>query len=160
MTPGTRAATVTGILPAGGTGASPEQSSDAAGAIDGDPLDAPSPSSRPRPTSSSPPRSSTRPNRRLIAHLRNERDARPPSCATRALRATNHEAERAIRPQVCMRKNWSGNKSEAGARAEAVLGSVLRTSDQQGNNPIDVLVAIATTNGRRNGLDLGPGPGP
>jgi len=75
--------------------------------------------------------------------------------------ATNHEAERAIRPQVCMRKNRGGNKSEDGARAAAVLGSVLRTSTQRGANPIEVLMAIATSNGRRYGLGLdldGPGP--
>ncbi|HET7486664.1 MAG TPA: transposase, partial [Acidimicrobiales bacterium] len=75
--------------------------------------------------------------------------------------ATNHEAERAIRPQVCMRKNWGGNKSEDGARAAAILGSVLRTSTQRGANPIEVLTAIATSDGRRNGLGLdldGQGP--
>lgn len=101
------------------------------------------------------------PNRRLLAHLRNERDALFSFLRYDGVPATNHEAERAIRPQVCMRKNWGGNKSEDGARAAAVLGSVLRTSTQRGANPIEVLMAIATSDGRRNGLGLdldGPGP--
>lgn len=101
------------------------------------------------------------PNRRLLDHLRTERDALFSFLRHDGVPATNHEAERAIRPQVCMRKNWGGNKSEAGARAAAVLGSVLRTSTQRGANPIEVLMAIATSDGRRNGLgpDLdGPGP--
>jgi transposase len=100
------------------------------------------------------------PNRRLLAHLRTERDALFTFLRHQGVPATNHEAERAIRPQVCMRKNWGGNKSEAGARAAAILGSVLRTSTQRGANPIDVLMAIATSDGQRNGLDLDLGPGP
>lgn len=100
------------------------------------------------------------PNRRLLAHLRTERHALFTFLRHQGVPATNHEAERAIRPQVCMRKNWGGNKSEAGARAAAILGSVLRTSTQRGANPIDVLMAIATSDGQRNGLDLDLGPGP
>lgn len=101
------------------------------------------------------------PNRRLLAHLRTERRALFSFLRHEGVPATNHEAERAIRPQVCIRKNWGGNKTEAGARAAAVVGSVLRTSTQRGVNPIEVLVAIATSDGRHNGL--GPGldePGP
>ena len=100
------------------------------------------------------------PNRRLLAHLKNERQALFTFLTHPGVPATNHEAERAIRPQVVTRKQWGGNKSLDGARASAVLGSVLRTSTQQGHNPIDVLVQIATTDGRANGLDLSPGPAP
>lgn len=98
------------------------------------------------------------PNRKLLAHLANERDALFTFLRHPGVPATNHEAERAIRPQVCMRKSWGGNKSDAGARAAAVLGSVLRTSTQQGANPIDILVTIATSDGQLTGLDLGPDP--
>ena len=100
------------------------------------------------------------PNRRLLAHVRNERQALFTFLTHPGVPATNHEAERAIRPQVVTRKQWGGNKSIDGARASAVLGSVLRTSTQQGANPIDVLVEIATSDGRRNGLDLPAGPAP
>lgn len=100
------------------------------------------------------------PNRRLIAHLRNERQALFTFLTHPGVPATNHEAERAIRPQVVTRKHWGGNKSMDGARASVVLGSVLRTATQQGANPIDVLVGIATSDGAEHGLDLPGGPAP
>lgn len=100
------------------------------------------------------------PNRVLLGHLRTERQALFTFLRREGVPATNHMAERAIRPQVCMRKNWGGNKTKNGAHAAAVLGSVLRTSTQQRVNPIDVLVAISTSDGQRSGLDLDHGPGP
>ena len=94
------------------------------------------------------------PNRRLVAHLARERDALLTFLRRPGVPATNHEAERAIRPQVGVRKNWGGNKSERGARAHAVTGSILRSATQQGLDPIEVLIAIATTDGAHHGLDL------
>lgn len=44
--------------------------------------------------------------------------------------ATNWEAEQAIRPAVVNRKVWGGNRTEAGAKAQGVLSSVLRTCRQ------------------------------
>ncbi|MGH8979952.1 MAG: IS66 family transposase [Acidimicrobiales bacterium] len=99
-------------------------------------------------------------NRRLLGHLRNERQALFTFLTHPGVPATNHEAERAIRPQVVTRKHWGGNKSMDGARASVVLGSVLRTATQQGANPIDVLVGIATSDGAEHGLDLPGGPAP
>jgi transposase len=100
------------------------------------------------------------PNRRLLAHLRNERDALFTFLRHEGVPATNHEAERAIRPQVVTRKNWGGNKSWAGARSAAVLGSVTRTAVQQGKSPIATLVQIATSDGANSGLELANGQGP
>jgi len=100
------------------------------------------------------------PNRRLLAHVRTERQALFTFLTHPGVPATNHEAERAIRPQVVTRKQWGGNKSLGGARASVMLGSVLRTSTQQDANPIDVLVDIATSDGRKHGLDLPTGPAP
>jgi transposase len=100
------------------------------------------------------------PNRRLLAHLATEREALFTFLTHPGIPATNHEAERAIRPQVVTRKHWGGNKSLDGARAGAILGSVLRTSTQQGTNPIDVLVQIATSDGHEHGLHLTAGPAP
>ena len=54
---------------------------------------------------------------------------------------TNNAAERAIRPAVVMRKITGGSRSEAGARAWAILASVMRTAEQQGR---DVLETIKT----------------
>ena len=45
--------------------------------------------------------------------------------------ATNWEAEQAIRPAVVKRKVWGGNRTAAGASAQGVLLSVLRTCRQQ-----------------------------
>lgn len=54
---------------------------------------------------------------------------------------TNNAAERALRPAVVMRKITGGSRSEAGARAWAIVASVMRTAEQQGK---DVLEAIKT----------------
>jgi transposase len=45
--------------------------------------------------------------------------------------ATNYRAEQALRPAVVNRKVWGGNRTEAGAEAQGVLSSVLRTCRQQ-----------------------------
>jgi transposase len=96
------------------------------------------------------------PNRLLVDHLRRERKALFTFLRVPGVPATNHKAERAIRPQVCIRKNWGGNRTEAGAYAAKVLGSVIRTATQQGLDPTDMLVEIATSDGARSGLDIGP----
>ena len=44
---------------------------------------------------------------------------------------TNNAAERALRPAVVMRKITGGSRSERGAKATAVLMSVMRTARQQ-----------------------------
>jgi transposase len=54
---------------------------------------------------------------------------------------TNNAAERALRPAVVMRKITGGSRSEAGAKAWAILASVMRTAEQQGR---DVLETIKT----------------
>src|SRR5262249_14415511 len=41
-----------------------------------------------------------------------------------------------------VRKNWGGNRTEQGARTQAVLTSILATAKQQGKNPIDLLVEM------------------
>lgn len=100
------------------------------------------------------------PNRRLVGHLTTERDALFTFLRQPGTPATNHEAERAIRPQVCARKNWGGNKTERGARAHAINGSVIRTAAQQGADPIVVMMTIATSDGKRHGLNLVDQAGP
>jgi len=54
---------------------------------------------------------------------------------------TNNAAERALRPAVVMRKITGGSRSEEGARAWAIIASVMRTAEQQGK---DVLESIKT----------------
>lgn len=48
--------------------------------------------------------------------------------------ATNNHAEREIRPAVLMRKTSYGNRSNDGARTQAVLMSIIRTCQKQGIN--------------------------
>jgi hypothetical protein len=100
------------------------------------------------------------PNCRLLAHLANEREALFTFLRRPGVPTTNHDAERGLRPKVCQRKNWGGNKSLGGARSSAVTASVIRTAAQQGLDPIAVLMAIATSDGAHSGLDLPDGPGP
>lgn len=58
-----------------------------------------------------------------------------------AVDPTNNAAERALRPAVVMRKITGGSRSDAGARAWAILASIMRTAEQQGR---DVLETIKT----------------
>jgi hypothetical protein len=72
------------------------------------------------------------------------------------LDATNNAAERALRPLVVARKNWGGNRTQKGARAQAVLTSILQTGQQQGKNPLDLLIALLLGEEQGKILDLVP----
>ena len=48
-------------------------------------------------------------------------------------------AEQAIRPAVVNRKVWGGSRTQAGAEAQGILMSVLRTAAQRGKNALDFL---------------------
>src|SRR6266571_3136572 len=81
-------------------------------------------------------------NRRLAKHLRRERPYIFTYLYCPGLDATNNAAERAIRALIGARKNWGGNRTQKGARAQAVLTSILQTAKQQGQNPFDVMVEL------------------
>jgi transposase len=78
-------------------------------------------------------------NERLAQHLWNHRHQLLTFLSVPGLDATNWRAELAIRFGVVLRKVWGGNRTWAGARAQAVLMSVLRTCWQQGRSAIDFL---------------------
>ncbi len=78
-----------------------------------------------------PPRSNAA-NERLAKHLWNHLDQLLTFLSVPGLDATNWRAELAIRFGVILRKVWGGNRTWAGARAQAVLMSVWRTCWQQG----------------------------
>ncbi len=82
-------------------------------------------------------------NRKLVKHLTNETDALFTFLTHPGVDATNWRAEQAIRPAVVNRKVWGGNRTWAGAKTQSVIMSVLRTTTQQGINPINYLVAHA-----------------
>jgi transposase len=82
------------------------------------------------------------PNRRLIAHLSNERAHLFTFLTTAGVQATNWRAEQALRPACANRKHWGGNNSWHGARTQQILMSVLRTARQQDSDPVALLIAL------------------
>ena len=94
-------------------------------------------------------------NRRLAKHLDHARTALFSFLHCPGLDATNNVAERALRPAVCARKTWGGNRTARGARAQQILASVLRTCRQQRNDPLPRLVALPRAPGAPC-LDLVP----
>jgi transposase len=95
-------------------------------------------------------------NRRLAKHLRHERPYLFTYLYCPGLDATNNVAERAIRALIGARKNWGGNRTEKGARAQAVLTSILQTAKQQGKKPFDVVVELLCGRDPQQILDLVP----
>lgn len=79
---------------------------------------------------------------RLAARLRKYGDRLTTFLHDPKVDGTNNAAERALRPPVVMRKITGGNRSEAGAKAWAVLASVMRTAQQQGRDVLDTLKAL------------------
>jgi transposase len=87
-------------------------------------------------------------NRKLLNHLRNEWDVgalftfleHPESPAT------NFWSEQELRPLISTRKNCGGgNRTWEGAKALAILASVMRTCRKQGLNPLPVLVLMLSS---------------
>jgi transposase len=95
-------------------------------------------------------------NRRLKYHLWREQPYLFTFLYCPGLDATNNAAERALRPLVVARKNWGGNRTEKGARAQAVLTSILQTAQQQGKKPLEVLIALLLGKDQAKILDLPP----
>src|SRR5947207_13668616 len=65
-----------------------------------------------------------------------------PKFATEPVDATNNLAERVMRILVMIRKNWGGNRTENGARTQAILTSVLCTARQQDKDVFQLLVDL------------------
>lgn len=73
---------------------------------------------------------------RLASHLRKHRHQLFTFLGQPGIDATNHKAEQAIRPAVVNRKVWGGNRTAAGAIAQAILMSVLVTLRQNGHDAL------------------------
>jgi hypothetical protein len=95
-------------------------------------------------------------NRRFANHLWHERPYIFTFLYCPGLDATNNVSERAIRALIGARKNWGGNRTERGARAQKVLTSILQTAKQQGKKPFEVLVELLCSNDPHKILDLVP----
>jgi len=80
-------------------------------------------------------------NRKLLKHLRNERDALFTFLYDPTVPASNWWGEQAIRPAVVTRKVWGGNRTLHGAHTQGIIASSLRSCDQQGvaSGPMIVL---------------------
>ncbi len=96
-------------------------------------------------------------NRRLANHLWRERPYLLTFLYCPGLDATNHRAERAVRALIGARKNWGGNRTWKGARAQAVLTSVIQTAKQQGKDPFQLLLQLFCSSDPEKILDLLPG---
>jgi len=70
-------------------------------------------------------------NERLAKHLAKHRNQLFTFLKVPGIDATNYRAEQAMRPAAVNRKVWGGNRTEAGAHAQSVLMTVLRTGRQQ-----------------------------
>jgi transposase len=95
-------------------------------------------------------------NRRFANHLLHERPYIFTFLYCPGLDATNNVSERAIRALIGARKNWGGNRTPRGARAQAVLTSIVQTAKQQGKKPFDVLVELLCSRDKYKILDLVP----
>jgi transposase len=62
---------------------------------------------------------------------------------------TNAVAEQAVRPAVVNRKVWGGNRTAAGAKAQGILTSVLRTCQQQALSAVDFVSQTLRAFGNR-----------
>lgn len=81
-------------------------------------------------------------NRKLARHLLNERAHLLTFLHCPGLAATNHQAEQALRGLVIARKVWGGNRTARGARTQAVLLSLMRTSWQQRREVLPLLAKL------------------
>jgi len=81
-------------------------------------------------------------NERLAKHLAKHRDQLFPFLHRPGLDATNYRGEQALRPAVVNRKVWGGNRTEAGAEAQSILMSVLRTCAPQHREALDLISRV------------------
>jgi transposase len=93
-------------------------------------------------------------NERLAQHLWNHIDDLLTFLRYPGVDATNWRAELAIRFGVILRKVWGGNRTWAGAHAQAVLMSLWRTCWQQGRSALDLLSQLLR--GQPTALPLPP----
>ena len=86
-------------------------------------------------------------NTRLAKRLRKHRQHRLRFLYVDGLDATNHQAERMLRPAVITRKTGGCNRTQGGAETHSILASVLTTGRQQGFSILESLVKIQRNTG-------------
>ena len=78
-------------------------------------------------------------NERLAKHLAKHRNQLFTFLRIPGIDATNYRAEQAMRPAAVNRKVWGGNRTAAGAHAQSILMTVLRTARQQLRDTMELL---------------------
>ncbi len=81
-------------------------------------------------------------NARMAARLRFQREHILRFLFVEELDATNNLAERQLRPNVVTRKTGGCNRTDEGADAHAILGSILATCRQQAVGILDYLIKL------------------
>ena len=81
-------------------------------------------------------------NERLAKHLDKHRNQLLTFLKIPGIDATNYRAEQAMRPAAVNRKVWGGNRTPAGAHAQSVLMTVLRTGRQQLRDTLRLMADI------------------
>jgi len=85
-------------------------------------------------------------NRKLAGHVIDHRSAIFSFLYHPELEATNFHGEQSIRPAVVNRKmSGGGNRTQRGARAQAILTTILRTACQRGIDTVKLLVDLLRT---------------
>ena len=97
-------------------------------------------------------------NERLAKHLDGHRDQLFTFLKNPEVEATNWPAEQAIRPAVVNRKLSGGNRTERGARAQAILMSIFRTCWQRDLDSIKLLVDFQRAIDPRHFASMALGP--
>jgi transposase len=98
-------------------------------------------------------------NRKFAAHIVDHREAIFSFLYHPELEATNYHGEQAIRPAVVNRKmSGGGNRTPRGARAQAVLTTILRTAWQRGLDVVKLLVDLLRSPDPRKFAALALGP--
>jgi transposase len=81
-------------------------------------------------------------NERFAKHLWKHRGQLFTFLRHQGIDATNYRAEQALRPAVVNRKVWGGNRTEAGAVAQAILMTVVFTARKQGQDTLAFLTQL------------------
>jgi transposase len=83
-----------------------------------------------------------RDNERFAKHLHAHRGDLFTFLRTPGVDATNYRAEQAMRPAAVNRKVWGGNRTEAGARAQEILMTILATARQHHRDTLALMANL------------------
>jgi hypothetical protein len=79
-----------------------------------------------------------------VVYMRNQREYLERYLEDGRLEISNNRAERSIKPFVIGRKNWLFANTPRGAKASAILYSIIETAKENGVNPYEYLTYVFT----------------